>query len=162
MVFVERSDSPSQRIGDYYQPIAQFTRCEYTLDCIDCHTRSEAMGDGDIHPNQHSSEYVQCQTCHGTLETLPPTRTLTDPGDLAFRMAFLNPVIDLALDDTILVTPAGEPLWNIRLLSDGTYELFGKATGQRFLFRPVIGSGCQQNPDQQQSQYCHECHAVER
>ncbi len=77
-------------------------------------------------------------------------------------MAFLDPVIDLKVGDTILVTEKGEPLWNSRLLPDGSYELFGKATQQRFFFRPVMGTGCQQNPEQQESRYCHECHAVER
>ena len=41
------------------------------------------------------------------------TRTLTDPNDLAFRLALLNPVVDLKLGDTILVTEKDEPLWNI-------------------------------------------------
>jgi hypothetical protein len=52
MTFTERTDQPTQRIDDYYQPIGVFTKCEYTLDCVDCHTREEAMGDGDIHANQ--------------------------------------------------------------------------------------------------------------
>jgi len=162
MTFVERTDNPTSRLEAYYQPIAQFTQCEYTLDCVDCHTRSEVMGDGDIHPSQQDSQYVQCQTCHGTLESLPLTRTLADPDDLAFRMAFLNPVIDLVLGDTILVTSTGEPLWTIRLLPDGTYEQFSKVTGQRFTFNPVMGSDCEQDVGQQESQTCHQCHAVER
>ncbi len=32
MTFTERDDHPTLRIDDYYQPIAQFTKCEYTLD----------------------------------------------------------------------------------------------------------------------------------
>lgn len=162
MSFEARTDQPADRLHDYYQPIAQFTQCEYTLDCIDCHTRSEAMGDGDIHANQADMEYVQCKTCHGTLTELPQTKTLTDPDDIAFRLAQLNPVVDLQLGDTILVTEKGEPLWNTRVLADGTYELIGKATRQRFTFRPVLGTACKQNPDEQESSYCHECHAVER
>ena len=162
MTFVERTDTPTKRIDDYYQPIAQFTQCEYTLDCVDCHTRSEVMGDGDLHSNQKDIQYVQCKTCHGTLTELPLTKTLTDPNDVAFRMAFLNPVVDLKLGDTILVTEQGEPLWNTRVLPDGTYEMIGKATKQKFNFRPVMGTACEQKPDEQQSQYCHECHAVER
>jgi hypothetical protein len=121
----------------------------------------EAMGDGDLHNNQKEIQYVQCQTCHGTFDALPLEVTLDDPDDLAFRLAFLNPVIDLDLGDTILVTPQGEPLWNIRALADGTYELFGKASGQRFTFRAVMGSDCQQDVAQQESQYCHECHAMD-
>ncbi|MFZ5820259.1 MAG: multiheme c-type cytochrome, partial [Chloroflexota bacterium] len=172
MTFVERTDHATTRLQDYYQPISQFTLCEYTLDCIDCHTRDEAMGDGDIHADQESIQYVQCKTCHGTLTELPLTKTLTDPNDIAFTLAFLNPVMDLKLGDTILVTEKGEPLWNIRLLpspsGEGsgvrgiTYEMIGKATRQYFTFRPVMGTACEQKPDEQESQYCHECHAVER
>lgn len=162
MTFVARSDRPTDRLHDYYQPISQFVRCEYTLDCIDCHTRVEAMGDGDIHSSKKEIQYIECRTCHGTLAELPRTRMISDPNDIAFRLAQLNPVVDLQVGDTILVTSQGEPLWNTRALPDGTYELVGKATGERFKFRPVMGSGCQQALDEQGSQYCHECHTVER
>ena len=162
MTFIERSDHPLQRIEDYYQPIAQFTKCEYTLDCIDCHTREEAMGDGNIHANQKDIQYIQCQTCHGTPTELPRTKTLTDPDDIAFKLAFLNPVVNLNIGDTILITEADEPLWNTRALPDGTYEMIGKATSQYFTFRPVMGSTCTQSGQDQSSAYCHECHAVER
>ena len=162
MTFTERADHATTRLQDYYQPIAQFTQCEYTLDCIDCHTREEAMGDGDIHANQKDIQYVQCKTCHGTPTELPLTKTVTDPNDIAFTLAFLNPVIDLKLGDTILVTDTGEPLWNIRVLPDGTYEMIGKATSQYFTFRPVMGSSCAQSGEDQSSSYCHECHTVER
>lgn len=162
MTFTERTGQPNQRIDDYYQPIGVFTRCEYSLDCVDCHTRVEAMGDGDIHANKKSIEYVRCKTCHGTPTELPLTETLTDPNDIAFRMARLNPVVDLQLGDTIIVTKQGEPLWNTHVLLDGTYELIGKATQQYFTFRPVMGSGCTQNGQDQNSSYCHKCHAVEK
>jgi hypothetical protein len=120
------------------------------------------MGDGDLHSNQKDIQYVQCKTCHGTLNELPLTKTLTDPNDIAFTLAFLNPVMDLKLGDTILVTEQGEPLWNIRVLPDGTYEMIGKATSQYFTFRPVMDSGCTQTGEDQSSSYCHECHAVKR
>jgi hypothetical protein len=162
MTFIERTDDATTRLQDYYQPIAQFTQCEYTLDCIDCHTRSEVMGDGDIHNDQASIEYVQCKTCHGTLEELPLTKTLTYPNDIAFTLAFLNPVVDLKLGDTVIVTEKGEPFWNTKVLPDGTYEMIGKATSQYFTFRPVMGTACEQKPDEQESHYCHECHAVEK
>jgi hypothetical protein len=161
MSFIERTDQPVTREQDYYQPIAQFTQCEYTLDCVDCHTRTEAMGDGDIHANKADIQYVQCKTCHGTLTELPHTLTLTDPSDVAFQLAFLNPMVDLKPGDIILVTEQGEPLWNTRVLADGVYELIGKVTRQRFLFHPVMGTNCEQDPARQESQYCHACHAVE-
>ncbi len=162
MTFVERTDQPTDRLHNYYQPIAQFTKCEYTLDCTDCHTRTEAMGDGQIYSKKTDIQYIQCQTCHGTPTQLPLTKTLTDPNDIAFRLAGLNPVVNLQLGDTILVTDKGEPLWNTRVLPDGTYQLIGKATDQTFTFKPVMGSHCTQNGQDQSSAYCHECHSVQR
>jgi hypothetical protein len=162
MVFQARTDSAVTRLQDYYQPIAQFTKCEWTLDCIDCHTRTEAMGDGSLYSSKLDIQYIQCKTCHGTLTQLPLTRTLTDPNDLAFRLAQLNPVVNLKLGDTILVTAKGEPLWNTRVMPDGTYQLVGKASGQVFPFKPVMGSGCKQDPNNQSSASCHQCHSVQR
>ncbi len=162
MTFIQRTDLPADRLHDYYQPIAQFTRCEYTLDCIDCHTRQEVMGDGDIHSNKKEIQYIQCQTCHGTPTSLPKTTTLTDPNDIAFRQAQLDPVLQLNVGDTVLVTAKGEPLWNTRVLPDGTYQLISKVSGQVFTFKPVEGSGCTQNGQDQSSAYCHQCHSVSR
>ncbi|MFZ0534088.1 MAG: multiheme c-type cytochrome [Anaerolineales bacterium] len=167
MQFHPRGDAPTDRLQDYYQPIAEFTRCEWTLDCADCHTRQEAMGDGHIYSTKKDIQYVRCRTCHGTLDSLPLTYTITDENDLALRQAFLNPVVDLKVGDTILMTDKGEPLWNIQVVpgTEGTtptYELFSKATGKLFNFKPVKGSTCQQKPDQQEARYCHECHATQR
>ena len=92
MTFQPRQDQPTDRLHDYYQPIAQFTSCEWKLDCVDCHTRVEAMGDGSLYSSESAIQYVQCKTCHGTSTDLPETRTLTDPNDIAFRLAQLNPV----------------------------------------------------------------------
>ncbi len=162
MQFIPRDDHPADRIHDYYQPIAQFVRCEWTLDCSDCHTRNEAMGDGDLHSNQAEIQYIQCKTCHGDLRELPQTRLIEEDDELVYRQAFLNPIIDLQPGDRLLVTEKGETLWNIRMLDENHFELFGKATGDRFTFRTVMGSECQQNPDEQESRFCHQCHAVER
>ena len=165
--FHPRADAPTDRLHDYYQPIAEFTQCEWTLDCVDCHTRLEAMGDGHIYNNKKEIQYIRCRTCHGTPDSLPLTHTITDENDLALRLAFLNPTVDLKVGDTILMTDKGEPLWNIQVLPDvegatPIYQLDSKATDQRFTFHPVMGSGCQQNPDQQEAHYCHECHATQR
>ena len=162
MSFVPRADHPIDRQHDFYQPIAQFVQCEYTLDCVDCHTRIEVMGDGDLHSSKKDIQYTQCKTCHGTLTELPLVVKLIDPNDIAFRQAQLNPIAELNVGDEVIVTEKGERLWNTRVLEDGTYALLGKATGEVFRFRPVMGSGCTQRPDEQASQSCHECHAIQR
>ncbi len=162
ITFQPRQDIPTDRLHDYYQPIAQFTKCEYTLDCNDCHTRTEVMGDGNLYSNKKQIQYIQCKTCHGTPTELPRIQVLTDPNSIAFRQALLNSVVELKIGDTLLVTDKGELLWNTRLLPDGTYELKGKASKQAFIFKPVKGSGCTQDPNNQSSASCHKCHSVQK
>jgi hypothetical protein len=64
--------------------------------------------------------------------------------------------------DEILATERGEPLWNVKQKADGRFEMIAKETGTRYDIPVVKGSGCEQNPDEQGSKYCHACHAVER
>jgi hypothetical protein len=166
MTFHSREDLPTDqrapRLQDYYQPIAQFTLCEWELDCVDCHTSGEAMGDGDLHSSQAEVQYVQCKTCHGTLNEPPLTYTIRDPEDLAMRRSFLNPFIDLQVGDTVLMTTLGEALWSIKQLPDGTFIQVGKATNITYEIPLVMGSGCEQSLEEQESRYCHTCHAVDR
>ena len=162
MQFHPRQDQPSDRISDYYQPIAQFTRCEYKLDCVDCHTRLEAMGDGFMYNNQKDMQVVQCRDCHGTPQDLPRTTTVYDPNDIAFRLSFLNPVVQLKPGDQVVLTSQGEPLWNYRRLPNGQYLLVGKASGVEYIVPLVKGTACEQKPEDQESRYCHACHAIPR
>jgi hypothetical protein len=167
MQFHPRQDHPMDRLHDYYQPIAQFARCEWTLDCIDCHTRVEAMGDGDLHGSKKDIQYIQCRTCHGTLNDLPSTRVIKDSNDFALYQAFLNPVIDLKIGDTIVTTQKGEAMWAIRKqdVPNTTlpqFELTSKINKQRFNVPLVKGSGCQQDVTKQSSPDCEVCHAVDR
>jgi hypothetical protein len=166
MTFHERTDLPADgrapRIQGYYQPIAQFTRCEWELDCVDCHTSGEVMGDGDLHSSKKEVQYIQCATCHGTLEAGPQTKTITDPNDIALQRAHLNPVLDLDVGDTVVVTSRGEALWNVIQQDDGTFVMVGKVTQMDYDVPLVKGSGCEQDPDEQQSSACHACHSIER
>lgn len=169
MRFIPREDlkglSPlliatERRLAEYYQPIGRFTLCEWELDCIDCHTTQEAMGDGDIHLSQASAQTVQCRTCHGTLDEMPHFKTITDPNDPAIRRANLHPFYDVAVGDQVLLAPDGDTLGSVQLIG-GEVRQVGKVTGISYTVPLVRGSACEQQPDQQESRYCHECHAFE-
>jgi hypothetical protein len=157
----EQMPEEGRRLIEYYQPIGQFTLCEWELDCIECHTMQEIMGDGDIYPNQAAMQYTQCQTCHGTIQKLPDIITVTAEDETALRIARLNPNYDLQIGDEVIVTERGELMGNIKQI-DGQLILTSKVSGQTYPVNPVWGSGCRQNINQQESRYCHECHAYER
>ena len=166
MTFDPRTDLPTDpdaqimdRVRAYYQPISQYTHCEVDLDCIDCHTQNEIMGDGVIYNNEASDQYIQCKTCHGTLDGPPLSEVVASPDDMAMTLANLNALVPLAVGDTIMVTDRAEPLYNIRLVN-GQWILTGKVTGKSYVVPLVQGSKCQQNPNNQSSASCHQCHNI--
>jgi hypothetical protein len=119
------------------------------------------MGDGHLWPDQSSMVSMQCQTCHGTLTEPPATAPITDPDDPALRLARLNGHYSLEVGDEVVVTERGEKLGSVQWQNDSLIQ-FGKMTGERYSVPLVQGSQCQQQPDQQESRYCHECHAYKR
>ena len=156
----ETGDATARRLAEYYQPIGQFTRCEWELDCVDCHTAREAMGDGDIYSSQADAQYIQCRTCHGTLTEAPKLATIADPGDVVLRQAQVNGHYTLQVGDQVVVTDRGEKLGQVRWSADHLVQTM-KATGQTYSVPLVQGSACEQKPDEQASRYCHACHDYE-
>ncbi len=153
------SDPTKYRLAQYYQPTTLYALCEWELDCIDCHTAREVMGDGDIHPNQASAQSVQCRTCHGTPDELPTFVTVTDTDNPTVRRADLNPYYDVIVGTQVLLAPDGDTLGAVQLVGDQVVQI-GKVTGRRFIIPMVMGSDCPQDPEQQEAYYCRQCHAV--
>ncbi len=168
MTFVRRDDLPpppglttlGRRLQEYYQPVGEFTRCEWELDCVDCHTAQEVMGTGTIYNTRSEQQYIQCATCHGTLDAPPREATIPitapDGNDVLGQLLQVRPKAE-----TVIATERGELLKHIRREGEKWY-LTGKVAGIRYEVPLVIGSKCQQKPDQQASRYCHECHSYDR
>jgi hypothetical protein len=164
MTFLPRNDLPAPaglsdaqlRLYDYYQPIGKFSKCEFELDCIDCHTKNEIMGDGTLHNNKAEQQYIQCSTCHGTKDTLPSWVSVQD------ALANLSPSTTIRVGaSAIMQTERGELLQNIQRVR-GQWVLTTKVDGISYVVPMVKGSLCQQKPDQQASQDCHQCHVASR
>ena len=176
MTFLPRDDLPStppppatheaddaRRLSEYYQPLAQFTKCEYELDCADCHTAQEVMGDGHLYGSKKDAQYVQCQTCHGTPTTTPRLVTIREDNELAMRRAWLAGRADfLAVGDRVIETARGELLWWVKESGSGRLVQVAKANGEIYDVPLVRGSKCEQDGQSQTSGYCHQCHAVSR
>ncbi|MDQ7095887.1 hypothetical protein REC12_20030 [Desulfosporosinus sp. PR] len=146
------------RVQDYYLPGEIFARCEVSLDCIDCHTRQDVMGDGKLHTSQYEAVHLQCQDCHGTKENLPQTKKIVDSHDLAFEEQITNPKFPaLKVGDEILVTGKGEELPFIRHQGNEWLQS-SRVTGQTFKVPLVYGSKCQQSLLEQGADSCHKCH----
>ncbi|CAA7600434.1 Multihaem cytochrome [Acididesulfobacillus acetoxydans] len=149
----------SRRVKDYYVPGEVFARCEVSLDCIDCHTRQDVMGDGHAYQSEYSAVHIQCMDCHGTSAQLPRTKVITSLNDPAFEEKITNPVFPpLKLGDRIVVTAKGEEMPFVR--QEGKrWLVYSRISGKSFNIPLVKGSACRQNPARQGADSCHRCHA---
>jgi len=146
------------RWQNVYSPGLVFTQCEVNLDCIDCHTRKEAMGDGEMYFSEWKTLKIQCQDCHGTAVVQPIQWKITDKSDMAWVEARINPAFPpLKMGDVILKTAKGEELAYVRL-ENGKWFNYRKTNGQKYQIPQVINSQCRQEPDKQSSDDCHKCH----
>ncbi|SPF31514.1 conserved exported hypothetical protein [Candidatus Desulfosporosinus infrequens] len=148
----------TDRLSDYYLPSEIFARCEVSLDCIDCHTRQDVMGDDQLHTSEYDAVHLQCLDCHGTKERPPLTKKIDNLQDLAFEEQITNPQFPaLHIGDEILMTAKDEELPFIRHKGDN-WILSSRVTGKTFNVPLVFGSQCQQVPDEQGADSCHRCH----
>jgi hypothetical protein len=147
-----------ERFKNYYLPGEIFTQCEVSLDCIDCHTRQDVMGDGKIYTSQAEAVHIQCQDCHGTTLNPPLTRTVTSTEDSVLKGHFTNSYFpDLNVGDPFVITAKGEVLPFIRPLSE-EWLLRSKVTGKEFTVPLAYGTDCEQDPNKQSADDCHKCH----
>lgn len=146
------------RLADYYLPGELFAKCEVSLDCIDCHTRQDVMGDGNKWTSQYDAVHIQCADCHGTKTSNPLTKTIENMNDLAFEEKVTNPVFpELKVGDQILMTKKGEELPFARQKGQNWF-IYSRVSGESTKIPLVMGSSCQQNPEEQNADSCHKCH----
>jgi hypothetical protein len=145
------------RIQDYYNPMTLFTLCEYKLDCADCHTDREVMGDGYLYSDKIAQQRIRCYTCHGSLTAPPVIRRLTETElpkiQRIMRTYSRNP------GEEALFTVEGEILPHVNIVG-GQLVLTGKATEKKFDIPQIYGSACQQDPEVQDANSCHACHGL--
>lgn len=147
-----------ERLENYYLPGEIFTQCEVSLDCIDCHTRQDVMGDGTLYTSQAEAVHIQCQDCHGTTLSPPLTRPVTSGEDAVLKGQFTNEHFpDMKVGDLFVITKKEEDLPFLRLIS-GEWILRSKVTGEEFTVPLAYGTQCEQDPNKQSADDCHKCH----
>jgi hypothetical protein len=55
------------------------------MECIDCHTSRDVMGDGFMYPNMYLQTEIACEDCHGSGGGVPRYRVVSRENDDALR-----------------------------------------------------------------------------
>jgi hypothetical protein len=74
--------------GKYYNHLTEDVHYQKGMTCIDCHTKQDLHGDGNIYSKKWQAVEIECQDCHGTYNSYS-----------SFHSSWGNPLENLKKDD---------------------------------------------------------------
>jgi hypothetical protein len=108
------------------------------MECIDCHTSREVMGEGYAAPDMRGQLEVRCEDCHGDGERSPTFATLSRESDLPIRES-RQYAHRLRPGDRVALTGKGRPFSNV-FARDGRVLVATKRKGKLLHSKVVTGS----------------------
>lgn len=108
------------------------------MECIDCHTSRDVMGDGYAYRNMYLQTEVACEDCHGSAAAVPRYREITRENDEALResKSYKQPVRH---GMRMIQTSKGRSYSNV-FYQDGAVWLQGKRSGKLHRSKVITGT----------------------
>ncbi|PLX92409.1 MAG: cytochrome C [Desulfuromonas sp.] len=108
------------------------------MDCIDCHTSRDVMGDGYAYENMYLQTEVSCQDCHGSATKRPMTATIERENDEALRESN-NYQRQMQQGEQMVLTAKGRKYSNV-FYENGKIWLQGKRSGKLHESKVITGT----------------------
>lgn len=102
---------------------------QYGMECIDCHTSRDIMGDGYLYENMFQQLETACEDCHGTSDSLPKTAVIDSENDEPVRES-ANYAFEVNYGDEMVLTSKGRMYSNVRK-EGNDYYLYTKRKGKK-------------------------------
>jgi hypothetical protein len=154
-----RDGAPGPRLlggGRSLSAVAPDVHAARGMECIDCHTSRDVMGDGYAYGNLYRQVEVACEDCHGSFGVPPRARPLARENEEALRESrrYGRP---LRSGELAVLTSKGRPYPNV-FLSGGKVYLAGKRDGKLRECR-VITATAPHSVAGHERLACHACHS---
>ena len=129
------------------------------MDCTDCHTQLDIMGDGNLYSKQHEAVEIRCETCHGDSRSYPSISQITDPVDSVIRISKHYKGGPNKVDDWMAVSARNRKMTNVKV-QDGRMVTVGKQSGKVHEI-PLVKDflAAHSIPQHQSRLECSACHA---
>jgi hypothetical protein len=126
------------------------------MDCIDCHTSRDVMGDGYAYRNLYRQVEIRCEDCHGGPTTLPRYRDVVRENEEPVRESrgYRVPVRPGA---RMIVTGKGRSYSNV-FVSGSRIVVQGKRSGRLHESRVITGTPAHTVAGHERMA-CHACHS---
>ncbi len=108
------------------------------MECIDCHTSRDVMGDGYSSQNMYLQTEIRCEDCHGDPVNLPRYREITRENEEAVResRSYKLPVTS----GMLMIQTAGGHQYSNVFYRNGALWLQGKRSGKLHKIKVITGS----------------------
>ncbi len=108
------------------------------MECIDCHTSRDVMGDGFAYRNMYLQTEIACEDCHGGAANVPRYREITRENDEALResRSYKQPA---SSGMRMIQTAKGRSYSNV-YYRDGAIWLQGKRSGKLHRSKVITGT----------------------
>ncbi len=111
---------------------------EKGMDCIDCHTSRDVMGDSYAYENMYDQTEIGCEDCHGSATQHPLSEEIARENDEAVRES-KNYQQQMHPGMKMLVTRKGRKYSNV-FYNSGTVMVLGKRSGKLFQCPVITGT----------------------
>lgn len=129
---------------------------EFGLECIDCHTSRDLMGDGYIYENMYEQTEVSCESCHGDGKSLPETKKVKNENDSAF-IESRNYPFKITYGMEMVLTSKGRTYSNV-YKEGGKFYLVKKRTGKKIEIKTIANNENHQVAGHERLE-CYSCHS---
>lgn len=111
---------------------------EKGMDCIDCHTSREVMGDGYAYENLYLQTEIRCEDCHGSATEPPRHAPVVRENEEPVResRSYQRQVV---MGDELVLTAKGRKYANV-FVEDGKIWVVDKRDGQRHESKVISGT----------------------
>jgi hypothetical protein len=125
------------------------------MDCIDCHTSRDVMGDGYAYENLYQQTEISCEDCHGGAQP-PRFRAVTRENEEVLRES-KGYRTQMRHGMPMVLTAKGRQYSNV-FYQDGTVYVLGKRSGKLFRSKVITGTPEHTIVGHQRME-CHACHS---
>ena len=108
------------------------------MDCIDCHTSRDVMGDGYAYENMYIQTEIACEDCHGSATERPRAETITRENEEALRES-KSYKRQIRPGMRMILTAKGRKYSNVFYEEEKIYVL-GKRSGKLHESRVITGT----------------------
>ncbi len=128
------------------------------MECIDCHTQRDIMGDGNLYSKQHQAVEIRCETCHGNDITYPMLLKVTDPKDEVIRLSKHYKESVNSVGDWMAVTERKKRMTNVKV-KNGKMVVLGKKSGLVYNIPLTRDADAHYIPQHRSRLECTACHS---